>query len=182
MGSGAGYAGLFSGVAALLACGPVQAEPQGHVAVRGAVCGVGSAGELWQQTRFCSAVTADLLFFRERNRDFGFGPYVEVGSAGFWDARFCGGGSLLVPVLEDFPLVVSLGLYDHELRSASLGASLFWGLRSYNFDGAYNYALGLYASGYRDLDAARETLVSVGLEVDGFFIAAPFILAFQALR
>lgn len=159
-----------------------RAEPQGHVALRAAPCGVGAGGTLWQETRFCSGVTADLLFLRQRNRDVGLGPYVEVGTAGFWDARFGGGLSLLLPVMESYPLVLSVGAYDHELRAASLGGSLFWGARSYNFDGAYNYALGFYASAYRDLDAERATLLSIGVEVDGFFVLAPFLFAYQALR
>jgi hypothetical protein len=173
-------AGLFA--AALVGSGQALADPQGHVAVRAAACGVGEDGKVWQSTRFCSAVAGDLLFFRERNRDFGVGPFLEVGSAGFWDTRFGGGVSLLAPITEDFPLVLSVGLYDHELRAASLGATVFWGARSYNFGGNYNWSLGFYASGYRDLDHDRDTLVSAGLEIDGFFIAAPFLFAYQALR
>jgi hypothetical protein len=172
-------AGLF---AALAWSGRAAADPQGRVAIRAAACGVGDDGKLWQSTRLCSALVGDLLFFRERNRDFGLGPFLEVGSAGFWDARFGGGLSLLAPVTEDFPLVVSVGLYDHELRAASFGATLFWGARSFNFDGNYNWSLGLYASGFRDLDHERDTLVSAGLEIDGFFVAAPFLFAYQALR
>jgi hypothetical protein len=175
---------------ALAACGfaatlalaqTAKARPQGHVAVRGAVCGVGADGRPWEETRFCSALVGDLLFFRERSRGVGFGPYLELGSAGFWDARFGGGGSLLLPVSEVFPLVVSVGIYDHELRTASLGATVFWGARSYNYTSSYNWALGVYASAYRDWEG-RDTLISMGVEVDGFFIAAPFIYAFQALR
>jgi hypothetical protein len=124
----------------------------------------------------------DLLFLRRRNRDVGLGPYVEVLTAGFWDTRWGGGASLLLPVAESYPLVLSVGAFDHELRAASLGGTLFWGTRSYNFGSPYNWTLGLYASAYRDLDTRGDTLVSLGIELDGFFIAAPFLLAFQALR
>jgi hypothetical protein len=168
-------------VTALTVAHEAEARPQAHVAVRAALCGVGDAGKIWEDTRFCSGLVGDLLLFREKSRDFGFGPYLELGSAGFWDARFGGGGSLLLPVNDVFPLVVSVGVYDHELRAASLGASVFWGARGYNYTSTYNWALGLYASGYRDLHGGG-TLISAGLEVDGFFIAAPFIYAFQALR
>lgn len=161
---------------------PAHADPQGHVALRAAPCGVGSDGKLWQATRFCGGLTGDLLFLRNRNRDLGLGPFVEVNTAGFWDARFGGGLSLLVPVMESYPLVVSLGAFDHELRAASLGGTVFWGARSYNFDSAYNYALGVYASAYRDLDSGRDTLLSIGVEVDGFFVLAPFLFAAQALK
>jgi len=175
--------GAFGAIAgALLVAVPTHAEPQGHLALRAAPCGVGEEGKLWESTRFCGGFVGDLLLFRKRNRDVGLGPYVEVLTAGFWDARFGGGVSVLLPVADSFPLVVSVGAFDHELRAASVGATLFWGNRSYNFDNAYNYALGIYASGYRDLDSEGATLVSVGVELDTFFLVAPFLFAYQAIR
>ena len=160
----------------------LHAEPQGHVAARVAPCGVDEDGGFWQDTRFCTGLTADLLFLRERNSDFGLGPYVEVSTAGFWDARYGGGVSLLAPVSEDFPLVVSLGAYGHETRALALGGSLFFGMRSYNFHGNYNLTLGLFGSVTRDLGASDSLLTALGVEIDGFLIAAPFLLAFEALR
>jgi hypothetical protein len=171
-----------AGLGVLLLTSAARAEPQTHVAWRTAVCGAGSRAEVWSRTRFCNALFADVLLLRERNRDFGVGPYIEISTAGFWDARFGGGTSVLLPVSENFPLVVSLGLYDHALEQAALGASVFWGARSYNFGGAYNYAFGVYASAQRDLGGERDSLVSVGIEIDGFFLLAPFILATGALR
>lgn len=150
--------------------------------MRLAPCGVGEDGAVWQDTRFCGGLTADLLFLRERNSDFGFGPYVEVSSAGFWDARYGGGLSLLAPVHPDFPLVLSAGLYGHETQSLAVGASLFFGMRSYNFHGNYNLSFGLFGSVLRDLDAPNSLLTTVGVELDGFLLAAPFLLAFEALR
>jgi hypothetical protein len=176
---------LVRGVVAagmLLTCRAARADPQTHLAWRTAACGVGAKGAVWEDTRFCNGLVADVLFFRKRNRDVGLGPYLEAGTAGFWDFRYGGGASLLVPIAEDFPLVLSAGIYDHAGRAGSVGGTVFWGLRSYNFANPYNWAVGLYASGYRDLDAARETLVSAGVEVDGFFLAAPFIFAVEALR
>jgi hypothetical protein len=167
---------------ALLLARPTSAEPQGHLALRAAPCGIGNEGKLWESTRFCGGFAGDLLLFRKRNRDVGLGPYVEVLTAGFWDARFGGGASLLLPVTDSFPLVVSVGAFDHELRAAAVGATLFWGNRSYNFDSVYNYSLGIYASVYRDLDAEGATLVSLGVELDTFFLVAPFLFAFQAVR
>jgi hypothetical protein len=171
-----------AGLVVFLLAGAARAEPQTHVAWRTAVCGAGSRGDAWTRTRWCNGLFADLLLLRERNRDFGLGPYVEISTAGFWDPRFGGGASVLLPVSENFPLVVSLGLYGHELEQAALGTSIFWGARSYNFGGVYNYAFGVYASLHRDLGGERDSLVSFGLEVDGFFLAAPFILAAGALR
>jgi hypothetical protein len=123
-----------------------------------------------------------LLFARERNRDFGFGPYVEVSSAGFWDARYGGGLSALLPITSDFPLVLSVGAYGHETLSMALGSTLFFGLRSHNFHGSYNFATGLVVSGYRDLGAEHATLVTVGLELDALLLAMPFLFLSGELR
>jgi hypothetical protein len=172
---------VLPAAAAFFVAGLADAEPQGRVALRTSVCGVGT-DVLWQETRFCNAVTGDVLFGRERNDDFGFGPYAEVSTAGFWDARYGGGLSVLAPVSHDFPLVLSLGAFGHETDAVAVGASAFFGLRSYNFHGNYNFAVGLVASAYRDLGAERTTLVSVGFEIDGFFLAVPFLLAAGELR
>src|SRR5262245_20587492 len=115
---------------------PAAASPQGHVAYRTGVCGTGTDA-LWQDTHWCNGVVADLLFFRKRNSDFALGPYAEVSTAGFWDARYGGGLSALAPVTPDFPLVLSLGAFGHETRAVALGANAFFGLRSYNFHGSY---------------------------------------------
>jgi hypothetical protein len=174
--------------ATLLALGAIAlspdagASPEGRAAARAAVCGTGDAGALWQRTRPCFAVTGDLLFGRERNGDFALGPFLEVSTAGFFDARIGGGASLLVPVHGDFPLVASAGVYAHELRAAALGGTLFWGARSYNFHGRYGLALGLFAGATVDLGDRKETLVVVGADVDAFFLAAPFLLLADAVR
>jgi hypothetical protein len=158
-----------------------RASPQGRVAARTALCGTGTK-EGWQETRWCNGLTGDLLFGRERNSDFGIGPFAEVSSAGFWDARYGGGVSALAPVTEDFPLVLSFGAFGHETESVALGATLFFGARSYNFHGNYNLSAGLVLSGYRDLGSNHASLVSLGLELDGFFFVAPFLFLAEAVR
>jgi hypothetical protein len=163
----------FSGVAV--------AAPQSHVALRTSVCGAGDDAH-WQDTRWCNGVVADVLFGRARNRDFGLGPYAEISTAGFWDARYGGGLSALLPVSSDFPLVLSLGAYGHETDSLALGSSLFFGLRSHNFHGSYNFATGIVVSGYRDLGAENASLITVGLELDALLIAMPFLFLSGELR
>ena len=158
-----------------------EASPQGHVAIRTLVGGAGDDA-LWQETRWCNGVVGDLLFGRERNRDFGFGPYVDFSTAGFWDARYGGGLSALFPVTSDFPLVLSIGAYGHETESLALGSTLFFGLRSHNFHGGYNFATGVVVSGYRDLGAEGATLVTAGLELDALLLAMPFLFLAGELR
>jgi hypothetical protein len=145
------------------------------------VCGVGT-DRLWQDTRWCNGFIADLLFLRERNADFGLGPYAEISTAGFWDARYGGGVSALAPIAPDFPLVLSIGAYGHETASVALGANAFFGLRSYNFHGSYNYAVGLVVSGTKDLGADGASLVTLGIELDGLLLALPFVFAWSDLR
>jgi hypothetical protein len=137
---------------------------------------------MWQRTRPCLAVTGDLLFGRERNGEFAVGPFLELSTAGFWDARFGGGVSLLVPVHAALPMVASAGLFTHELRATALGATLFFGSRSYNFHGHYGLALGLFAGASVDLEDRRETLVVVGADVDAFFLSVPFLLLYNLGR
>lgn len=157
------------------------ATPQGHVAFRTSVCGAGDDA-LWRDTRWCNGVVADVLFGRERNRDFGLGPYAEISTAGFWDARYGGGVSALLPVTSDFPLLLSLGAYGHETDSIALGSTVFFGLRSHNFHGSYNFATGVVVSGYRDLGADNASLVAVGLELDALLLAMPFLFLAGELR
>ena len=123
-----------------------------------------------------------MLFLRERNTDFGVGPYAEVSTAGFWDARYGGGVSTLAPITPNFPLVLSLGAFGHETRALAVGANAFFGLRSHNFHGSYNYAVGLVLSGYRDFGAEHATLVSIGLELDVLLLAAPFVFVAGGFR
>jgi len=170
---------LFAG---LLATAKANADPQGHVAVRTAFCGTGEASALWQTTEFCGGVIGDLLFLRSDAKGIGVGPYLELTTAGFWDVRWGGGGSALLPVHEDFPLVLQLGAYGHELSAVALGGSVFWGIRGYNFTSAYNLAAGVFVSFQRDLDARGANLVSAGFELDGVLLAMPFLLAWRALE
>lgn len=173
---------VLSGGLITLLPASATAAPQGRGGVRAGVCGTGLERKVWQATTFCGALTGDLLFGRERNRDFGFGPFVELSTAGFWDLRLGGGATALVPVSPDFPLAVSLGVYAHEFEAAAVGGTLFWGARSFNFHGAYNLALGLFGSAAVDLGADHATVVTIGADIDAFFIAAPFILLADAFR
>jgi hypothetical protein len=175
-------AALLPALAALAWAPGASASPEGRAGARASLCGVGDDGRLWRRTRPCFAVTGDLLFGRERNGDFAFGPFLELSTAGFWDARFGGGGSLLIPVHDTFPLIASAGVFAHELRAAALGGTLFFGPRSYNFHGRYGLAFGLFAGASVDLGDRRETLVVVGADIDAFFLAAPFLLLHNALR
>lgn len=159
---------------ALAAPRPAGADPQIHAGLRGSACHLVPRGDA--STRFCSGAVIDAHFGRERNRDFGFGPMLAASTAGFWDLRWGGGGSLLLPVHPDLPFVVTGGVFAHEDRGVSLGTSLFWGFRSYNFHGVYNLGAGLFGEVMHDLDAERATMLSLGFELDAVVLAFPFLL------
>jgi hypothetical protein len=113
---------------------------------------------------------------RSRTGDFGLGPYLSLGTAAFDDLRFSAGVSALAPIIEDFPLVVSLGALGRDGGDFGLSSSLFWGLRSYNFHGGFNLAFGVTLAGERTFGAQPSNAVSLGFQVDGLVLALPFLL------
>ncbi len=162
----------FAGI--LSAAPSLSAKPQIHAGFRGSVCHL--TPESGASTRFCSGLVLDTHFGRERNADVGLGPMLAVSTAGFWDLRFGGGASLILPVHPDTPLVLAAGGFAHETRGVSLGASLFWGFRGYNFHGHYNLGAGLFGEVMHDFDPERATLFSLGFELDAMLLAFPFLL------
>jgi hypothetical protein len=170
-------------LAVLLTGAPLRAEPEWNVAAQTRLCGLGEAGKIWQKTAFCGALRADLLFGRERNSDFALGPYATLGTAKFSDARYGAGLSLLLPTFAgDFPIVVSAGALSRNGSDARLSGEVFFGLRSHNFHGAYAMASGVVLGGDRALEAGLGNTLYVGLQVDGLWIALPFILGYEWLH
>jgi hypothetical protein len=112
----------------------------------------------------------------------GVGPYVALGTAAFDDLRVAGGLSALLPVVEDFPLVVSGGVLATGEGQWGLDSAVFFGLRSYNFYGAYNFAGGGFLGYQRTFGASSENVISIGVQVDALIVAFPFLLAWGALQ
>ncbi|MEO8906033.1 MAG: hypothetical protein ABI488_26025 [Polyangiaceae bacterium] len=169
--------------ALLLAVAPLHAEPEWNVAAQTQLCGLGAQGRVWQKTAFCGAVRGDLLFGRDRNADFALGPYATLGTAQFSDVRFGGGLSLLLPTFSgDFPVLLSAGGLSRNGSDARLSGEAFFGLRSHNFHGAYAMASGLVIGGDRALNDGHGNTLYVGLQIDGLWIALPFILGYEWLH
>ncbi len=161
----------------------VHAEPEWNVAARTSLCGLGDGSAVWQKTGFCGDFRGDLLFGRERNADIALGPYATFGTATFSDVRFGGGLSLLLPTLSgDFPIVLSAGGLSRNGSDARLSADAFFGLRSHNFHGAYAMASGLVIGADRAIAGGHSSTLYVGLQVDGLWIALPFILGYEWLH
>lgn len=160
-----------------------HADPEWNVGVLASGCLVGNEPEvIFDHAAFCGALGGDVLFLRQSTRDFGFGPYASVGTAAFSDLRLSMGARALFPVAEDFPLVTSVGGVLRDNRDPGVEASLFWGLRSFNFHGSYNMALGLVLSGTHLFEGPRANAIAVGAQIDGAVLALPLLLAFGALK
>jgi hypothetical protein len=161
---------------------PLQAEPEWNVAAQTSLCGLGT-DHVWQKTGFCGGFRGDLLFGRERNADYALGPYATFGTATFSDVRFGGGLSLLLPTLEgDFPIVLSAGAQSRNGADLRLAGEAFFGLRSHNFHGHYAMASGVVLGADSVLSGTPGNTLYVGLQVDGLWLALPFILGYEWLH
>jgi hypothetical protein len=161
----------------------LQADPEWNVAAETSLCGRGERGAVWKRTGFCGGFRGDVLFGRDRNADFGLGPYASFGTATFSDVRLGGGLSLLLPTLGgDFPIVVSAGALSRNGSDLRVSSEAFFGLRSHNFHGSYAMASGIVLGGDRAVSGSHGNTLYVGLQIDGLWLALPFILGYEALR
>lgn len=158
------------------------ASPEWNAGVITSLCALGEDGAYFDELAWCNALHADLLFGRTKNSHFAVGPYLDLSTRDFDDLRWGGGASVLVPVVEDFPWVVSVGPYANGFENLGLSTTLFWGLRTYNFHGSYGMAGGLVFGAQHDFGEDRATALFAGLQIDGLWLALPFILGFEWIR
>jgi len=159
-----------------------HAEPEWNLAAQTSLCGLGR-DRVWQKTGFCGSFRGDLLFGRDRNLDYALGPYLTFGTATFSDVRFGGGLSVLLPTLEgDFPIVLSAGALSRNGTDLRLSGEAFVGLRSHNFHGSYTMASGIVLGGDSVLSGGQGNTLYVGLQIDGLWLALPFILGYEWLH
>jgi hypothetical protein len=157
------------------------AAPQWSAGVDPAVC-VQQQDGAEDRVLFCGAAHGDLILGRQRERDLGFGPYATLGTVAFDDLRATLGASLLIPTWDDLALVLSVGgLVDDSANFGAEGAA-FFGIRSYNFHGAYNFGAGLVLDAERTFGDHPSTVLSLGVRVDGLALALPFLLLWGALQ
>jgi len=173
---------FIAALSLLSASAVARADPEWNVAAQTSLCGLG-AERVWQKTGFCGGFRGDLLFGRDRNADFALGPYATFGTATFSDVRFGGGLSLLLPTLEgDFPIVLSAGAQSRNGSDVRAAGEAFFGLRSHNFHGHYAMASGLVLGADRVLSGPPGNTLYVGLQIDGLWLALPFILGYEWLH
>jgi hypothetical protein len=166
----------------LLFSRPASADPQWNAGVIASGCVLGSDEAIVERGAFCGAVEGDILFLRQSTHDFGLGPYAAIGTAAFSDWRASGGARLLFPIAEDFPLVASLGGVVRDAQDLGVETSLFWGVRSYNFHGSYSLAGGLVLSGTHLFAGPRPNAIALGVQLDAFVFAIPWLLLRGALK
>lgn len=173
--------------AGVLASSPARAEPQGNAGLTIGAAGRGYERRIWDETAFHLGVHGDLLFGRGAAGDFGVGPYVELFTHAFDEVQFGGGASLLVPVIEFLPVVVSGGVYGRHGDDAyglepGFTGQLFWGSRSYNFHANYAMAWGLVGQLRVGVGDSRETAIVIAAQLDLAAMALPFIFLIEAAR
>jgi hypothetical protein len=174
-----------AGLLVLSEAGLSRADPQANVGLTLGVAGTAEDRSWWKDTRLHLGAHGDVLFGRNRNVDFGWGPYVEVLSA-FHDIQTGGGVSGLIPVHPVFPFVLSAGGYGRHSSDwgwePGVSGQLFWGSRSYNYDSAYVMAGGLLLQTRFGLGDSAERSVVIAAHLDGEVLALPFLLLYETLR
>ncbi|NUP10269.1 MAG: hypothetical protein HOW73_29820 [Polyangiaceae bacterium] len=177
---------VLIGIGALTVSLEAAAEPQGTAGFTIGAAGRGYGDDYFYEPAFHLGVRGDLMLFREDGDDFGVGPYIETLTHAFDEVQFGGGASVLFPVIDSVPLVVSVGPYGRYAPLVGLepgiATSLFFGSRSYNFSSSYVMSLGFITEARIGLGDSRETSFVFGLQVDGGFAALPFIYAIEGAK
>ncbi len=171
----------------LLAERRASADPQGSVSLTAGVAGRAYHRRFWDETEFHLGLHGDVLFGRSSTRDFGVGPYAEVLTDGFDEIQAGIGGSLLIPVLDSLPVVVSAGPYGRLGKGGygvepGIAGALFWGGRSYNFSANYVMSLGLFTQIRASFGPSKETTMIVGAQLDLAFLSLPIVYIVDAIR
>jgi hypothetical protein len=193
------FGAVLSG--ALLIAPLAHAEPQGNGALTiggAAIGGVGYEKRYFNHPAFHLGLRGDVLFFRDKPGDFGFGPYVELNTMAFRELQFGGGASVLLPITKSFPFVASLGAFGRYGNNRSLPdpngethtfglepgvtGSLFWGLRGFNYTAHYELAAGLSVGWRHGFGESKETALLVALHLDLAALGLPFVALVNLIR
>lgn len=133
---------------------------------------------------FSIALRADLLALRSTPRSFGLGPYLSVRSDGFRNVCPSLGASLLVPLHDTFPLVLSAGpVACVDPLGFSLGAleRIWWGARSYNYHASYVLSGGLFFEARQFTAPSGGLDLLAGADIDLEILAIPWIALYTWL-
>lgn len=174
----------------------LAAPPQFGVGVTAGAAGVGKSGRLWDETVLHLGARGDVMFGRDGCNDFGAGPYLEVLTHDFGELQTGGGASLLVPVTELFPIVLSAGGYlripwqdgPGPLADRSYGVepgvagTLFFGTRSFNFSNSWEITVGVIGQARFGLGESRESSFVIAAQIDMAGLWVPVVFVYHGLQ
>ncbi|MFO0551370.1 MAG: hypothetical protein U0271_23470 [Polyangiaceae bacterium] len=108
------------------------------------------------------------------------GPYVETLTHNFDELQFGGGASVLFPVFDAFPLILSTGIYgryadDRFGVEPGIATSVFVGTRSYNFTTWYSMSFGVLLEARVGLGDSGETSFVAAIQFDAAFAGTPLV-------
>lgn len=170
----------------LLTTTVAHADPQTTAAITIGAAGRGTNHQFWDETTFHLGARGDVMFGRSNVSSFGAGPYAEVLTHDFNELQFGAGGATLLPIIDGFPLVFSLGAYGRYAPVVGIepgvAASVFWGPRSYNHHGAYNMAGGLLAQFRYGFGDSGETSIIISAQLDVVALSLPIQFVVNAIR
>ncbi len=180
-------AALALGACAITFSVAASAEPQGNAGLTIGVAGRAYDHAIWDETAFHLGLRGDVMFARDDVHDFGVGPYLELFTHAFDELQMGGGVSLLVPVLDTFPLVASVGSYarigeDDFGFEPGIATALFFGPRGYNYSSHYVMAGGLLLQARFGLGDSGETSLIIGAQLDTAFLGLPIVFLIDAMR
>lgn len=135
---------------------------------------------------FTLALRVDFLFLRTRLRAAGVGPFFSLRSDNFADLAPAVGVSVLAPIHEAFPFVLSGGVTGRwGVEGFHPGAveRIFWGARSYNYTQSYALAIGLFveARQYFGPMGVRDADLVAGVDLDFQSLVIPWMALYSWL-
>lgn len=181
----------------MLAGRPAAAgPPQVGVGVTVGAAGVGTEQRLWDETVFHLGARGDVLFGRDGSNGFGIGPYLELLTHDFGELQGGAGASLLIPVTELYPVVISAGGYVRvpwqgdvgPLAGRSYGVepglagTIFLGTRSFNFHTPYELTVGLIGQARFGLGESRESSFVVAAQIDLAALWVPVVFIVHGVQ
>ena len=163
------------------------AEPQGSVSLTAGVAGRAYHRRFWDETEFHLGLHGDVLFGRSSTHDFRVGPYAEVLTDGFDEIQAGIGASILLPIIDSIPLVLSAGPYGRIGKGGcgvepGVAGAVFWGSRSYNFSANYAMSLGVFTQIRAGFGPSKETTLILGAQMDLAFLSLPIVFLVDAIR
>lgn len=181
----AGAVAIFGAIA--LAAGSAQADPQANVGLTIGGAARGYDRQLFEEPAFHLGMRGDVLWGRNAASDFGVGPYAELFTQAFDELQVGHGVSLLVPVVDTFPIIFSAGAYgrigqDDFGFEPGIAGAIFFGTRGHNFSSHYDITAGLLVQGRVGLGSSEEVSMIIAAHLDAAFLGMPVVYLLDAAR